>query len=191
MNFNNLVEEILQEFILEGAFDYPKVEHGESIVEYVKKLTNEFINPDSIYNSNKRNHYGKTKEEWDRGYQKSSNAFPYPKTIWDVNCGHCEEFAEALQMAFPNGEIVDLGELYINDKRFLPKDFNNWKEEDRLNWIDEQDLPSHYAYLYNGRYYDAQHPNGVTDWTALDVMRYGGGQVTRQEYLKGKNLSNN
>lgn len=54
-----------------------------------------------------------------------------------------------------------------------------------------KDLPSHYAYLYNGRYYDAQHPNGVKDWTELDVMRYGGGQVTRQEYLKGKKLSNN
>lgn len=74
-NFNNLVEEILQEFILEGAFDYPKAEHGESIGEYIKKLTSEFINPDSTYHTNKRSHYGKSKEEWNREYQKSSNAF--------------------------------------------------------------------------------------------------------------------
>ena len=62
MKFDDLVEEILQEFILEGAFDYPKVERGESIGGYIKKLANEFINPDSIYNSNKRNHYVKSKE---------------------------------------------------------------------------------------------------------------------------------
>ena len=120
-------------------------------------------------------------------YQKS-NTFPYPRTVWDINNGHCENFAEALRAAFPGGDVVDLGDLYINDKRFLPRDFDAWDAEAKTEWIYAQDLPAHVVYHYQGKYYDAQNPDGVADWARLDVMRYGNGQVTRSEYLRGKRL---
>jgi hypothetical protein len=173
--------------VAEGAFDYPAATPDETITSYARRLASEFIDPDSGHHVACRNHYGKSREEWDRQYQKS-NAYPYPKTVWDINNGHCENFAEALEAAFPGGEVLDLGDLYINDTRYLPPGFDTWDDKAKTDWIYSEDLPSHMVYRYQGKYYDAQNPEGVTDWARLDVMRYGAGQVTRSEYLRGKRL---
>jgi len=173
--------------VAEGAFDYPAALPSEAISSYARKLARAFINPESGYHSARRSHYGKSREEWDRAYQRS-DAYPYPKTVWDINCGHCEEFAEALKEAFPGGEVLDLAELYINDTRYLPAGFDTWDDEAKVDWIAREDLPAHAVYFYHGKYYDAQNPDGVSDWARLDLMRYGGGLVTRNEYLLGKRL---
>jgi len=108
--------------------------------------------------------------------------------VYDINCGLCEEFAKECLAVYPNGEIVDLGELYINDPFYQPENFQSLSEDERLKWIYDQDLPCHYAFLYEGKYYDAQNYNGVEDWKELDLMKYGQGQMTRNEYISYKQL---
>lgn len=92
-------------------------------------------------------------------------------TVWDINNGLCEEFAYALEAAFPGGEVVDLEEVAFEEDHLAPYDY-----------------PGHFAYRYRGRYYDAQNPDGVDHWRDLDIIRCGN-VVTRGEYLRGKGLA--
>lgn len=155
---------------------------NSEIAAYARQLAAEFIDPNSRIHAHRK---GSPTHQY---YASNDPAYPYPRTVYDINCGHCENFAEYMRQQFPEGDVVDLAELYINDPRFLPKGFNQWTPDQQQDWIDGADLPAHYVFLCGGRYYDAQNPDGVDDWAQLDVMRYYG-VVTRSEYLRGKGLA--
>ncbi|XAI97110.1 hypothetical protein [Dolichospermum phage Dfl-JY45] len=79
-------------------------------------------------------------------------------TEWDINCGWCEDWAMAAAEAV-GGEVVDLGDLGM--------DPDEW---------------SHIILVRNGRFYDAQDPDGVEELEALHLVR----GVTRAEWLAAR-----
>jgi len=154
-----------------------------TIAQYAADLAQQFINPDSTYWSDLRKKYGKTKEGWAKQYRYSErcHAFPYPKTLWDINCGHCETFCDLLTQKFPGGEEIWLDDLFLNDPSTQPKGFSKWSKEKQDKWVQEVETPSHCVYLYQGKFHDAQNPEGVETWTDLEVMRNR--NKTRDQWL--------
>ncbi len=68
-------------------------------------------------------------------------------TAREVNSGLCEDFAIDLSESLPEAEV-----LYT---------------EDFIDW-DSDDYPGGHAWVsYQGKYYDAECLNGVTDWKSL------------------------
>lgn len=67
----------------------------------------------------------------------------------DINGGYCEEFAEALERKLPGSFVVS-----------TPLEGN---------------YPPHSFIKYQGRYYDAEAPYGVTDPTQLPIFKRFGG----------------
>lgn len=72
----------------------------------------------------------------------------FDATTWDVNCGYCEDFAEAVVKRIPSAEI---------------------------KWLDEEDENiSHCVVVYQGKYYDAECLEGVEDWHNLPLVKNKG-----------------
>lgn len=93
------------------------------------------------------------------------------ETAYDINCGWCEEWALAAQREF-GGEVMWLDEVSEYYQRYYAA---NCRSDG--GW----DPPHAHAVLYlNERYYDSQHPDGVTSVFDLDLVR----GVTRAEFLK-------
>lgn len=75
---------------------------------------------------------------------------------WDINSGWCEEWAERAQSAV-GGEIV-----WLDQVGFDPLEF------------------AHAVLDLDGRFYDAQHPDGVDELNALHLVR----GTTRSAWLE-------
>jgi len=85
---------------------------------------------------------------------------------WDINNGMCEEWAETAERRL-GGEAADLA--YLRYEKFgLPADIF-------------EDV-SHIVLLLDGRFYDAQDPQGVSDPRKLHLIR----RVSREEFIKGR-----
>lgn len=72
----------------------------------------------------------------------------YNKNPYDINNGGCEGFM---------GSIIGRMGGYSRDLTCGTPDFDS-------RW------PGHYWIEYKGRYYDAECPNGVSDWRKLPIM---------------------
>lgn len=81
-------------------------------------------------------------------------------TEWDINCGWCEEWAIAASEVV-GGDVCELADLGM--------DPDEW---------------SHYVLVLDGRFYDAQDPEGVESIEALHVVR----GVTRTEWFVVRSL---
>lgn len=105
------------------------------------------------------------------------------KTPYEINDGDCEEFAYAV-----------LGYL-LNDP--YKDQHDNCRELCESNFLDFGDLPGHTWVYYNGKHYDAECPDGVTDWRHLPLyekirdipplsrdLRDDGGKAGRQRILE-------
>lgn len=62
------------------------------------------------------------------------------KHPWDINNGLCAEFADAIELRIPGAQAVDLPERW-----------------------------THTVIKYDGFYYDAEEPYGVTHWRQLPL----------------------
>ncbi len=82
-------------------------------------------------------------------------------TEWDINCGDCEDWAVGARKLLGGQEV--------------------WLEE--LIDLEPEDL-CHCVLLLDGRYYDSQHPDGVTNIEALDLVQ----KVSRHDYLRRRQL---
>lgn len=80
---------------------------------------------------------------------------PAGSCAWDINCGLCEEWAEAARLVV-GGDCV-------------------W-----LDQVDDayQDV-AHCVLLLDGRYFDSQHPSGVDHPSELSIVR----GVSRTDWL--------
>jgi len=77
-------------------------------------------------------------------------------TSWDINCGHCEDWAKAVAKKIPGAEVI---------------------------WLDQYDENiAHCAVLYQGKYYDAECWQGVKNWKSLPLVKNRG--KTRTQVLK-------
>jgi hypothetical protein len=102
-----------------------------------------------------------TDVSWTRLAQESG-ADPAQPCAWDVNCGWCEEWAEAASR-----KLDVVGSHYEN-----------------VVWLDQisakyEDMP-HAVLKLHGRYYDAQHPEGVDHVKKLSLVK----GVSREAWLK-------
>lgn len=70
---------------------------------------------------------------------------PGPLTAREINKGYCVEFADALAERLPGAEV-------------------QWTPENEA-------LPGHHWIKYEGRYYDAEAPQGVAHWRTLPIFR--------------------
>lgn len=78
---------------------------------------------------------------------------------WDINCGWCEEWALMAEEKY-GGEMI-------------------W-----LDQIDESYFDFGHAVLrLNGRFYDSQHPTGVSSPKELDLVR----GVGRESFIRSQN----
>lgn len=162
---------------------YPKTE-GETIGTYGHRLATAFTNPNSELWKTYRKHTNLSKKEWAAAYPKPDNVFPFPKTLWDINCGHCESFLELLELNFPGGEEEWLDTLAINDTRIQPKGFNSWSKSKQEQWCQSYEAPSHCVYFINGLYHDSENPTGVADWTNLETWLHR--NLTRSDWIQLK-----
>jgi hypothetical protein len=90
-------------------------------------------------------------------------------TTWDINCGYCEDFADAVAAQVPGAEAV-----WAYDPELHPPMFDN----DPESW-----LPDHCVVLYEGRYYDAECHEGVDRVRDLPIYKNAGksrAQVIRE-----------
>lgn len=71
-------------------------------------------------------------------------------TAWHINCGWCEEWA-FLAQEYYGGEVFGLPEPYAHVVLFL-----------------------------ENKFYDSQHPDGVSNWEDMDLVK----GVTLQEFLE-------
>lgn len=86
----------------------------------------------------------------------------FEATPWDINCGQCEEWAEAAAKELGFGSVQWLPEFPFRTARKNKRGIR------------------HCVLMIGGRYYDAQNIFGVTDWRSLDVVR----RVPRSRYLR-------
>ena len=77
---------------------------------------------------------------------------------WDINCGWCEEWAIMAESKY-GGEIIWLDQI---DESYF--DFG------------------HAVLLLNGKFYDSQHPNGVSSPDELDLVK----GITRDDFTRNK-----
>lgn len=96
-----------------------------------------------------------------------------PFCEWDLANGFCEEVAEHVERL-----LIGLVGVRRCDAEPL------WLQsiivrEGAEDEFDDQDWPAHMVIALNGRYYDAQNPDGVDDWRDLDVVR----NISRDAYL--------
>lgn len=156
----------------------------DPVAEFAAKLVLEFLNPESPFHERQRDgRTGEERKKWERNWAASAHrVFPYPETIWDINCGWCENFAEELHAKFPDGEIVDLDDLFCNDMRVCAN-VEMTPRKKRI-WKHDQSYPAHTVFLYKGKYYDAENPEGIEDWADLECFKFGRGAFSRAEYLR-------
>jgi hypothetical protein len=88
--------------------------------------------------------------KWDVLSKKRINTFERP-TVWDINCGDCQEWAVEAQSRY-GGEVYWMDEL---DPKY---------GEDELNI-------AHAVLKHGEKYYDSQHPNGVFCLDALSIVK--------------------
>lgn len=77
---------------------------------------------------------------------------------WDINCGWCEEWAIMAESKY-GGEIIWLDQI---DESYF--DFG------------------HAVLLLDGKFYDSQHPNGVSSPDELDLVK----GITRDDFARSK-----
>lgn len=93
-----------------------------------------------------------------------------------INQGNCENFAEELYDYLKEVEIT--GEILSDGLFFAPFE----DEPDDMMWdvseygnkpndFDKVGLPSHYWFYYNGKHYDSDAPQGVTDMFELPIIK--------------------
>ena len=93
-----------------------------------------------------------------------------------INQGDCANFAEELydylkEMGI-TGEILSDGLFYDpfdnepDDMLLNTNDYGN-----KPTNFDEIGLPSHYLFYYDGKHYDSDAPNGVTDMFELPIIK--------------------
>lgn len=93
-----------------------------------------------------------------------------------INQGNCENFAEELYDYLKEVEIT--GEILSDGLFFDPFE----DEPDDMMWdvseygnkpndFDKVGLPSHYWFYYNGKHYDSDAPQGVTDMFELPIIK--------------------
>lgn len=93
-----------------------------------------------------------------------------PPTVWDINCGCCEEWAvEAADVIGEDAVAVWLEELDPLVYGLSPEDMENFEDA------------SHMVLFYKGRFYDSQTLEGVEDPRELPLMC----GVPRSNYLPG------
>ena len=68
---------------------------------------------------------------------------------YDINCGNCDYFAS--DFLFVAGRLGKSGEPLVTP--------------------DEEDLPGHCWAFIDGRHFDAEAPDGVTDWRELPIFK--------------------
>lgn len=93
-----------------------------------------------------------------------------------INQGACESFAEDLYAYLKEtgivGEILSDG-LFYDPFEDLPDDMMwdaNEYGKKPINF-DKVGLPSHYWFYYNGKHYDSDVPQGVTDMFELPIIK--------------------
>lgn len=96
------------------------------------------------------------------------SGLPKFPTTWDVNAGFCEDFVvEVLRLAEQAG--VEANMLWMDDMA------------DELD-----DAPSHCVVVHNGRYYDAECLDGVSELSNIPV--YQNQNKTRQQVLTDRGI---
>lgn len=93
-----------------------------------------------------------------------------------INQGDCENFAEELYDYLKEvgitGEILSDG-LFFDPFEDEPDDMM-WDVSEygnKPNDFDKVGLPSHYWFYYNGKHYDSDAPQGVTDMFELPIIK--------------------
>lgn len=72
-------------------------------------------------------------------------------TVWSINNGWCDEFAESLQEGFPKGKVF-------------------WGEEVYQRFKTNVNPAGHAFFFIRGLYFDAECPNGVTSPAMNEVF---------------------
>ncbi len=93
-----------------------------------------------------------------------------PAVDWDINCGWCEEWAEEVCKSLGIGEAIWLDQIPELNPDNLEGD--DWAYYAMCNL-------SHVVYFLNGKYYDSQTLDGITDIKKLDFLN----RVSRNEFL--------
>lgn len=133
----------------------------KNITNYIKRLSQKYING-GISNCN---------------------------SIYDINNGLCQEFAEDLENKFINGYPLDSEQFFNYDYDEAVK---NWGVNEVIKtysdggWSEKMlkmygtppikdikiinDLPAHTWFYYEGKHYDAENPEGVNSPWKLTIM---------------------
>lgn len=78
----------------------------------------------------------------------------YATDAYDINRGMCENFAESIEELVP-GAVAAWGDTLLGED-YVDDDF------DRYGY--------HCVIVYEGRYYDSQHPQGVDDFRDISAF---------------------
>jgi hypothetical protein len=95
---------------------------------------------------------------------------------WDINNGLCEEWAEDARERLGGGSSFDFANFQddmLEAEGIEPAIEDEWSRYHPI---------SHAVLSYEGRWYDAQHPEGVDTLSELDIVR----KVSRQDFLRGQ-----
>lgn len=80
------------------------------------------------------------------------------RSVYEINNGGCEDFAVSLEQKIPGSEMLcthnfsDENGIFIRDNKRI-------------------DLPNHCWLRHEGKHYDAENPEGVTDFLDLDIFK--------------------
>ncbi len=89
----------------------------------------------------------------------------YGKTPYQINCGDCEDFGVEIESLFPKA-VGDWGDGFWTWAYENKPDFRNSGTSDD----DADKYAYHYIIEYQGKFYDAEHPNGVEDFRTISAF---------------------
>jgi len=91
----------------------------------------------------------------------------YDATVWDLNNGACDEFADAVAEAVPEAEALS---------------------DDQFAKVPEEAFPTHVFVHWRGKFYDSECIKGVKDWRKLPLFKNQGksrARVLRERKASG------